>query len=683
MFSIGPGSVCDVCLESFGQDLKAPCSISCGHVFCVDCLHHITRQTCPLCRLPFDPRSMVKLHIDLDSLKLVSNAADDPSPSAEQEARTLHDRISAVANAGTTEANLRALISECKAFLSGQPRSLFQDLRVSLRMIAYLCEVKSTLRSQNQTVDSLNEKLTELDGFQKRIGELEIAKKEAVSAKKRAEGEKREIQANAVQRELELTQKLNQQKELNDHLREELHNLNTPYYNEQGDYHHSGRSAGSSNSTPERHRVERAELAGLGVAEQEFLISPLPEFTSNALAADSFVGLPNEDDSAETSGGDCDSPAPFTPDEVSSNPTTAPVTPSLLSLTAPRYSDHELRASRSQSFFNRSPVSPRPVSPVIRPIQEQFPAAMPNPLERNSLLRSHLHDLLADTPPPGVSSSLPNPVEFPSTSSSYRSSPRHSMHPRSNEPSNSSLSPSPIPIPSVQPTTSVTTITSIPTHGTISQRPVLSRASSHAVAMENAQREKKRETSDRRRSDKPRDRSESLRDLTPEVTSFVSVSPNALSSPIQTSFPDSDRSRPPVPHSTKPERSPTSGSSRDAEYFSASTAGRYGSSEIERSSRAIGVPRSSSKGETQPSSSRPTKNHSQVYDVDLTSSVVPSSVSRSSSSATSPPYKSGTGSATRSSRDRDTYQYSSIGTSKGKSLTATITAASPSVAGFA
>ncbi|KAE9399625.1 hypothetical protein BT96DRAFT_820383 [Gymnopus androsaceus JB14] len=211
MFSLGSGSVCDVCLESFGLDLKAPCSISCGHVFCADCLQHITRQSCPLCRIHFDPRLIVKLHVDLDSLKAASASAED-SKSAEEEARSLHERIAAVANRGTTEANLRALISECKTFLSNQPRNLFQDLRVSLRMIAYLCEVKSTLRSQNQAVDSYKEQLegkqTEHEELSRRVLELDGARKEAVNARRKAEGERKDIQANAVQRELELTQKV-------------------------------------------------------------------------------------------------------------------------------------------------------------------------------------------------------------------------------------------------------------------------------------------------------------------------------------------------------------------------------------------------------------------------------------------------------------------------------------------
>ncbi|KAJ3929942.1 MAG: hypothetical protein NXY57DRAFT_869060, partial [Lentinula lateritia] len=118
-----------------------------GRVFCADCLHHITRRTCPLYRAPFDPRSTVNLHTYLDSVKatFTGSGSGGDSPSAEQEA-------AAVSNAGTSEANLCSLESECKTFLSDHPRSLiciFHDLRVGLRVIAYLCEVKSTSRSQD------------------------------------------------------------------------------------------------------------------------------------------------------------------------------------------------------------------------------------------------------------------------------------------------------------------------------------------------------------------------------------------------------------------------------------------------------------------------------------------------------------------------------------------------------
>lgn len=79
-------------------------------------------------------------------------------------------------------------------------------------MIAYLCEVKSTLKSQNQAVDSYKEQLEEQrmehDKLAIRVLELDGARKEAISARNKAEGERKDIQSNAVQRELELTQKV-------------------------------------------------------------------------------------------------------------------------------------------------------------------------------------------------------------------------------------------------------------------------------------------------------------------------------------------------------------------------------------------------------------------------------------------------------------------------------------------
>jgi hypothetical protein len=709
MFSLGPGSVCDVCLESFGQDLKAPCSIACGHVFCASCIHHITRQICPLCRSPFDPRSIVKLHIDLDGIKLTSAGGDEP-PSAQQEARTLHERIAAVANAGTTEANLRALISECKTFLSNHPRNLFQDLRVSLRMIAYLCEVKSTLRSQNQVVDQTQETLeknkADYNDLQVRFLEVEGARKDAVNAKKKAEAEKKNIQANAIQRELELTQKvsetqnkyidlleqLNQQKVVSDGLRQELHSVNASYYKESADYSRQSRS--DSSMSPPEWRPDRADLRGLSAPEQEFLISPLPEFTSNALAADNFIGLPNEDDPAGTPA-DSSSCAPsplFVPaEETPSNPSTVPHTPSLLSLTAPKFDELGHRLSRSHSFTNRSFDPSRQASPVVRPIEDHLPNTVHNPHERNSLLRNQFHDLLTDTPADGPSS-LPSSVDYFPNSSSRRTTPRSFEV---------SSSPAPIPIPSVQPTTSITTAGSMLHHSTLSQRPALSRASSHAAAMENAQRERKKETGDRRRSDRIRDRAESLRDIAASETS-LSVSPNikVATSPIpQTSYPDSERMRPAIPISSKPERSPSAQNAlRDSENFSPSSVNRYGSSESERHTQPIGVPHSTSKRDPSrtknqsqlhdvdmvhlaSSSSSRTKNHSQLNDIDGTAPVpASSSIGRSSFSSTSPTsFK-----APHPSRDRDTYQYpSSIGSTKGKALVAAMTATNTSVAGFA
>lgn len=392
------------------------------------------------------------------------------------------------------------------------------------------------------------------------------------------------------------------------------------------------------------------------------MISPLPEFTSNALAADNFVGLPSEEDSMDNTGGcgavdcphSCDC-SQFTSEEVPSNPPTVPVTPSLLSLTAPSF-DGDHRASRSHSFSSRSAIPTRPASPVVRPIPDQLPH------ERNSLLRNHFHDLLSDTPA-SMASSLPNSVDYPSydssgSSPSQRSSPPRSIPSRSLESSFASMSPAPIPIPSVQPTTSITTAGSIPSHSNLPQRPALSRASSHAVAMENAQREKRKEhgAGDRRKSDKVERTRDRSREPGAEASSLLSESPIH-----QANFPDSERARPPLPFSTKPEsqaRSPTTQSDpRDGER---SSSNRYGSSESDRSMRE---------------SSRRSKNHIQVHELDFNSAAqVSSSVGRSSP-LTPSSFKTG---MPRPSRDSS----SAYGV-RGKVLPTTMTTASTSLAGFA
>lgn len=151
MLSLGPGSACDVCLEPFGAELKAPCSISCGHVFCVkyvyshplqplrhssislssSCLQHIARPTCPLCRTPFQMRHTVKLHVDLDSIRAPAASDGMPLPADSDEgARQLHKRITGVASEGATEAQTTQLTEECKAFLSTVPKTMVIMLEI-------------------------------------------------------------------------------------------------------------------------------------------------------------------------------------------------------------------------------------------------------------------------------------------------------------------------------------------------------------------------------------------------------------------------------------------------------------------------------------------------------------------------------------------------------------------------
>ncbi|KAF9447362.1 hypothetical protein P691DRAFT_671645 [Macrolepiota fuliginosa MF-IS2] len=180
MLSLGLGSACDVCLESFGPDAKGPCSIQCGHVFCVDCLNHLERPQCPLCRDPFEPHSVVRLHIDVEQRS--SPKAPPPRPTAaEQEARRLQDAIANVANTGSSEPNLRSLIGEGRKFLSNQPRNLFPELRMAHRMIAYLCEVKANLVAQTQACNALQAQVSQLGAekgeLEKRIQDLKGARK--------------------------------------------------------------------------------------------------------------------------------------------------------------------------------------------------------------------------------------------------------------------------------------------------------------------------------------------------------------------------------------------------------------------------------------------------------------------------------------------------------------------------
>ncbi|RDB25733.1 hypothetical protein Hypma_006088 [Hypsizygus marmoreus] len=164
MLSIGPGSVCDVCLEHFGRGDKAPCSILCGHVFCFGCIDQLreSRQhpshrevdmgaPCPLCRTHFDRRSLVKLHIDVENTRGQQGGSPPRATCltpADAEARRIQEAFASVANEGTTEPRLRQLIGEATTFLSAQPREQFRDLRVCHRLIAYLCDIKAKLRDE-------------------------------------------------------------------------------------------------------------------------------------------------------------------------------------------------------------------------------------------------------------------------------------------------------------------------------------------------------------------------------------------------------------------------------------------------------------------------------------------------------------------------------------------------------
>ncbi|KAH6884694.1 hypothetical protein BKA70DRAFT_1377644 [Coprinopsis sp. MPI-PUGE-AT-0042] len=154
LFNVG-GSVnappCDVRLEPFGRESKMPCSISCGYVFCVECLDNICPPMRPLCRKSFNPHLTVRLHIGLDSVKVPPSPQGSPKPTNDEEdAKRIYTAITKIATKGCSESHIRGVISEGKTFLNGKPHDSFKDLRTVFPLMSYLAEVKSNLRSTRQ-----------------------------------------------------------------------------------------------------------------------------------------------------------------------------------------------------------------------------------------------------------------------------------------------------------------------------------------------------------------------------------------------------------------------------------------------------------------------------------------------------------------------------------------------------
>ncbi|KAF7377574.1 RING-type domain-containing protein [Mycena sanguinolenta] len=161
MLSLGPGSACDVYLEPFGAESKAPCSITCGHVFCVNCLQQVSRLTCPLCRTPFDPRHTIRLQIDLDYISPFS--PDVPlSSNSDEGARHLQDRITDLAANGATKTQSTQLTEECRRFLQTVPKGMYPDLRTSYKMLAYMCHVKRNFLDQGRELKAVSQEVDRL-----------------------------------------------------------------------------------------------------------------------------------------------------------------------------------------------------------------------------------------------------------------------------------------------------------------------------------------------------------------------------------------------------------------------------------------------------------------------------------------------------------------------------------------
>ncbi|TFK36274.1 hypothetical protein BDQ12DRAFT_610198 [Crucibulum laeve] len=178
MLVLGPDSACDVCLDGYDNDTKLPYSIQCGHVFCSQCIPSLPRDTCPICRASFSRSEVRRLHVDLDSVKATPEAL---------EAKRLQAAIAKIANEGSSEQNLRQFIQEGKAFLTSQPRAMYKELRTSLKMISYMCDVRSTLKSRERELENISKQVQQLAQLQAENGLLQ---KQLQSSKKKRQEER-------------------------------------------------------------------------------------------------------------------------------------------------------------------------------------------------------------------------------------------------------------------------------------------------------------------------------------------------------------------------------------------------------------------------------------------------------------------------------------------------------------
>ncbi|KAF8815564.1 hypothetical protein BYT27DRAFT_6678592 [Phlegmacium glaucopus] len=297
MLVLGPGSNCDICFERFGQDHKAPCSITCGHVFCVSCIGQV-KTLCPLCRLPFDKHSCITLRVDSD---LVADEQSRATPTETHEALRLQQAIASVADEGTTEPRLRQLIQECKTFLNGKPRHMHKELRVAHRMIAYLCEVRSTLRNTTHNLENQTEELrkqeeeiqqlvAQKEGLQKQLAELEESQKYERERSHAVEMNLRQHCEGAQIAYQSLVEMYNAVAKRNDHLNKQLEAACTT---RSGDASSQPPAYSSLPCVPDKKIHDRLSLRGAALPNPDypFLISPLPQFTTPLTTTSNILAL--------------------------------------------------------------------------------------------------------------------------------------------------------------------------------------------------------------------------------------------------------------------------------------------------------------------------------------------------------------------------------------------------------
>jgi len=182
MLCLASDSSCDVCLDAFDNDLKVPCVLDCGHVFCLrqvrhlrlkdtfltmfcSCITRVDPLVCPLCRDEFDPHRFIKMY----GIQLPTATAPLHSDS---DVGNIRKAISDVINLGTRQTEVQRLVASCKTFVRrhGQVCQIsvysdrclmcyaqeYEDLRNCCHLLMYLCNVQT---KSNENVKSFEEKM--------------------------------------------------------------------------------------------------------------------------------------------------------------------------------------------------------------------------------------------------------------------------------------------------------------------------------------------------------------------------------------------------------------------------------------------------------------------------------------------------------------------------------------------
>lgn len=121
MLVVHPSSRCDVCLDGYlcSSPDNSPTAIACGHIFCRACLAALVPPTCPLCRKPFAPDRVKRLHVDRPPQAPDGAPASEDGPRAE--AATLLQQLALVSGEHTPAEDAFQIISGVEQWLAVQP----------------------------------------------------------------------------------------------------------------------------------------------------------------------------------------------------------------------------------------------------------------------------------------------------------------------------------------------------------------------------------------------------------------------------------------------------------------------------------------------------------------------------------------------------------------------------------